>query len=554
MKKLKTVCIILVLFLSVSLVFAGGGQQKDTSQSSGSTASSSGGLPIVSKTITLRGLSTDFGEITMSSKIKIIAELEKRTNVHLDIEVLPLQDTDDCAAKFHAIMASGDIPDLVDAQAVDNPTVINRYGMQGLFLPLNDLIKQYAPNMVKVFNNPLEGEILPYPINVWGDLTARDGKIYCLPFLGATNAIGPVWAIRTDWLKKLNLKVPQTPDELYTVLKAFKERDPNGNGKADEIPLASAQGSKVNTILPLINMFDAHMDLYVDQADKKIKYGPVEPAFRDGLAFLNKLYSEGLIESDYISATRDQWFSRSGGNQIGVQFVWPASGLGASNYELAKMDPSYRFEPMLPIKSPSGKQYKDTKTTGSVMQYRTSIGAKTKYKVEIMKYLDYLFSPEGQKLIDWGIEGETYNMVNGSPVFTDYVLKNPDGIDPETVQVQYGIRCDHLIPGLNRWAASMQALKDSAPDTIQAWKTYQQPGYVEAPMPILPLTEEESTRAAAIIADINTYKDPMIDKFIMGQESLSRFDEFSANVKKAGLDELLKLMNSAYDVYKANSK
>lgn len=554
MKKSKTVTVILVLILSTSMVFAGGGQQKSTSQSSGSATPSSGGLPIVSKPITLRALSADLGEITMSNKIKVIAELEKRTNIHLDIEVLPLQDTDDCVAKFHAIMASGDIPDLVDVQAVDDPTVINRYGMQGLFLPLNDLIKQYAPNMIKVFDNPLEGEILPYPINVWGDLTARDGNIYCLPFLGATNAIGPIWAIRTDWLKKLNLKVPETADELYTVLKAFKEKDPNGNGRADEIPLGSAQGSKVNTILPLISMFDAHMDLYVDPVDKKIKYGPIEPAFRNGLAFLNKLYSEGLIESDYITATRDQWFARSGGNQIGMQFVWPASGLGASNYELAKMNPSYRFEPMLPLKSPSGRQYKDTKTTGGVMQYRTSIGAKTKYKVEIMKYLDYLFSPEGQMLIDWGIQGETYNMMNGKPVITDYILKNPDGLDPETASVQFGIRCDLLLPGLNRWEASFQALKDSAPDTIQAWKTYQQPGYVEAPMPILPLTEEESSRVSAIIADINTYKDPMVDKFIMGQESLLKFDEFTTNIRKAGLDELLKLMNSAYDIYKANSR
>jgi len=553
MKKSKALLIIVVLILSASMVFAGGNQQQGAAQSSGSTSSSSNGLPIVSKPITLRGLSTDFGEITMSSKIGIIAELEKRTNIHLDIEVLPLQDTDDCVAKFHAIMASGDIPDLVDAQAVD-PTVINRYGMQGLFLPLNDLIQQYAPNMVKVFNNPLEGEILPYPINVWGDLTARDGKIYCLPFLGATNAIGPVWAIRTDWLQKLNLPVPQTIDELYTVLKAFKEKDPNGNGKADEIPLASAQGSKTNTILPLINAFDAHMDLYVDKTDQKIKYGPIEPAFKTAIAYLNKLYSEGLIESDYITSTRDQWFARAGGNQVGMQFVWPASGLGASNYELAKLDPSYKFMPMLPIKSPSGKQFKDTKTTGSVMQYRTAIGAKTKYKVEIMKFLDYLFSAEGQTLIDWGVEGKTYTIVNGQPVFTDYVLNNPDGLDPETAAVQFGIRCDHLIPGLNRWAASFQELAKSAPDTIQAWKTYQQPGYVEAPMPILPLTEDESSREASLIADINTYKDPMIDKFIMGQEPLSKFDEFTANIQKAGLDELLKMMNSAYDIYKANSK
>jgi len=92
----------------------------------------------------------------------------------------------------------------------------------------------------------------------------------------------------------------------------------------------------------------------------------------------------------------------------------------------------------------------------------------------------------------------------------------------------------------------------TAPWTVQAWRVYQKPGLVEAPMPTLGLTEDQLSRRQTLITEINTYKDPMIDRFIMGQEPLANFDTFVAGIRRAGLDELLRILNTAYDVYKAN--
>ena len=98
-----------------------------------------------------------------------------------------------------------------------------------LFIALNDLIDQYCPN--------LKAEMAKRP-GAEERITAPDGNIYSLPFLGRS---GNGWInsfINQPWLDKLGLEMPTTLDEFYEVLKAFKTQDPNGNGIADEIPYA----------------------------------------------------------------------------------------------------------------------------------------------------------------------------------------------------------------------------------------------------------------------------------------------------------------------------
>ncbi len=550
------------IFASMLAGCSGDGNQESSTASTGSSTQSSsastssdggsteaGGLPIVDEPITLRVLSENRADITLGNDMPVFQELEKRTNIHLEWELLPI-DGGEKTTKFNVIMASGDIPDLVHHTDANN---VNRYGMQGLFLPLQDLINEYAPNIVETFNNPLEGDEIPYDIDVWGSITAADGNIYTVPIISASNAIGAVWGIRTDWLDTLGLEIPETTDELYEVLKAFKEQDPNGNGEADEIPWVSGNGGKTGTITPIVSAFDAHMDLYVDPETDTIKYGPVEENYKEALIYLNKLYSEGLIESDYLTATSDQWLARAGGNQAGFMFVWPGSGFAASNNELQKLDEGYHFEPIKPFKSPSGKQTKDTYVSGAAVQYRTSVSANTEYPEEIMRYLDYCFSDEGFLLANFGIEGDDYTMVDGEPQYTEKILANPEGVDPETIRIRQGIRWQ-LLPYENGWADNYQAMEQSAPWTVAAWDTYKGKGLVEAPMPTLPLSESQLTTRAALLAEINTFKDPYIDRFIMGESPIEEFDEFVAGIERSGLEELLTMLNEAYDLYKANAQ
>ncbi len=526
------------------------GGQTGTAATSGSgstTASSSGSSLISDKKITLKVVTTEWTGITVGNDMPVYQELEKRTNIHLEFTLLPASSPLD---KFNLIMGSGELPDLI---GYGNQEALVKYGMQGALIPLQDLIDKDAPNIKKAFADPLSGQQLPYKLNTTAQLTASDGNIYSIPLFSCSNAIGAVYAIRTDWLEKLNLSVPTTSDEFYNVLKAFKEKDPNGNGQADEIPFGAGAGGKTATILPIINAFDAHMDLYIDAKDDTVKYGPVEANYKAGLAFLNKLYTEGLLEEDYLTATRDQWLARTANSQTGFMFVWPASGIGGANSGLQKVNTSYKFEPMAPLKSTSGAQYKDTYTAGNYMVGRNAITIANKYPDETMKYLDYCFSEEGNILTSYGVEGLDYTLVDGKPVYTDRILHNPDGKDPETAAISDGINWTAL-PYQIGWDPQVQQKKDVAPWTVKAWDLYKETGMVEAPFPTLQYTESELAKKTQIVTEINTYKDAMIDKFIMGIEPIDKFDEFVESINKAGLPELLQILNSSYAKYKTIAK
>ncbi len=523
----------------------GGGSTSGGAVSATDAKTGTSGNPVSDEKITLKMLTTEWPGIQVGNDMAVYQELEKRTNVHLEFTLLPVE-----AAlaldKFNLIMASGDLPDIVGYSRQD---AIVKYGMQGAFIPLQDLINQYAPNIKKTLDNPLQGEKLPYKMDNWAEVTSEDGNIYSIPLFSCSNAIGAVYAIRTDWLDKLDLKMPETADELYEVLKAFKERDPNGNQKADEIPFASGAGGKTATILPVVNAFDAHMDLYIDKKDDTVKYGPVEESYKQGLAFLNKLYKEGLIEEDYLTATRDQWNARATSSQIGFMFVWPASGIGGANSGLQKVDPDFKFVPIAPLKSTSGAQYKDTYTAGRYLQGRNAISKSNKYPVETIKYLDYCFTEEGGLLASYGVEGLDYTLVNNEPAYTDRILKNTDGKDPETAAISDGINWTSL-PYQIGWDPQIQQKKDSAPWTVNAWELYWEEGMVEAPFPTLQYTSSELARKNQIVTEINTYKDAMVDRLIMGLEPLEKFDDFIASINKAGLPELIKISNDAYARYK----
>lgn len=132
-------------------------------------------------------------------------------------------------------LVGGEYGDIIlrDKSATDaNMAVTDEetYGPQGIFLDLTDLIDQYAPNIKAMMEK--------YP-DVKAAMTSMDGKIYGLPYVFHTATVqGHTAFFSEEWMKNVGVdKVPETTDELYDMLVAFKEQDANGNGDpSDEIP------------------------------------------------------------------------------------------------------------------------------------------------------------------------------------------------------------------------------------------------------------------------------------------------------------------------------
>ena len=224
----------------------------------------------------------------------VFKELEQRTGVTVQWDVAAYADYND--AMTPRIAAGQDLPDFY--RLPDGLDVV-QLGLNGAILPLNDLIEQNAPNITK---NIFEA----FPL-IKKLLTAPDGNIYNLTQLIAPGSYADPYGLllRQDWLDKVGLAEPSTLDDWYNTLSAFKTENASGSGKGDEIPMVASNG------LTSLGMFGNALGLHIvwggqyptapDDAGKLI-YEFIDPRYQQLLAWLNKLYSEGLLDPEWYKS------------------------------------------------------------------------------------------------------------------------------------------------------------------------------------------------------------------------------------------------------------
>src|SRR5260370_13023717 len=194
----------------------------------GDIATPAGQFPIVKQPITFKVLVASGEQISDFNKNAYTQWLEQKTGVTLQIDVVNRTDEQ---AKLNLVLASGDLPDILLGFGPTS-SLIAQQGAQGTFLPLNDLMAKYGDETKRVFQKE-RPQLLPL-------ITSPDRQIYGLPELNECFHCflsQKMW-VYNPWLDKLGIAVPKTTDEFEAMLKAFKDKDPNGNGKADEVPLS----------------------------------------------------------------------------------------------------------------------------------------------------------------------------------------------------------------------------------------------------------------------------------------------------------------------------
>ena len=204
--------------------------------------------------------------------------VEDKFNIKFDWQINP---SDGAKEKRQISLASGDYPDAYILTAyIDefSQADVLKYGQQGVLLPLNDLIDKYAPNIKAAMEKHPELKTLN---------TAPDGNIYGIgAYTECFHCSYPnkMW-VNTEWLKKLNMEMPKTTDEFKAMLEAFKTKDPNGNGKADEVPLSgSTEDFGVRIVPYLMNSFVYDDDRnYLNLKDGKVVSAAITPEWKEGL-------------------------------------------------------------------------------------------------------------------------------------------------------------------------------------------------------------------------------------------------------------------------------
>ena len=453
-------------------------------------------------------------------------------NIEVDWETVQIEGL---AEKKNLKLAAGDYPEVFFASAFSKTDLL-KYGQQGVFVPLNDYIDEYAPNFKKILEE--------YP-SVKQGVTMADGNIYGFPTFYDPNfeslRAGTPW-INEEWLKKLGLKEPETTDELYEVLKAFKEQDPNGNGQADEQGWGSGYGiaqfvSYLRGTYGLNKQGSMNLNLDFKEGTEEFRFIPASDEYKELLKYLNKLYTEGLINKD-VFTTEPHVFAAeaSKGNYGMLSEVDPA--------ELYKLD-GYVGVPVL--EGPTGERAYNTVSNGLGNLGMFVVTDKAKNPEAMVRWMDYFYGEEGSKMFFMGFEDVTYEEdENGNFKYLDTITNNPDGLNMDQAISEYLTWPGGYYPGMVRQKFS-QGAEGKENSILNAEKTSPYRIKDEDILPGLNYTVEESDQVSAIMTDIQTYIDEMTAGFVTGSQDFSKWDDYKKTLDKMGLQDYLELAQGAYD-------
>ena len=455
-----------------------------------------------------------------SEDTTIFKEAERLTNVN--VRTVTSQSVADEKQAFSVLIASGDIPDVV---ALGNgKDSFLQYGLEGAFMAIDEALDEHTPNLNKIFED----------IDVKNYTTAADGHIYYLPCINEPT-VAEGWFIRKDWLDKLGLEVPKTVEDFHDVLKAIRERDPNGNGIKDEVPYFS----RFTRVDDLLNLWGVEK-LWAVRANKVIFF-PITEAYRDAYAEIAKWYAEGLIDKEIFtrgSKSRDKLF---GDNVGGATHDW--FGTTAQFNEVLK-DKIPGFE-LVAFAPPSGVEYYSRTKVNSK---GVAFSAKSDKKDVALRFYDFIYSEPGVRLMNFGIEGKHYTMKDGKPYFEDWVLNS----DQTTLSLLTQEGVSSAGAGIQDFWYEEQWLNKQAREGA---RMYLDNNYLAEPFPSLSYTEDEKRELDKIMGNITTLVQESFQKWVFGTDDvMSTHGAFVEKAKSMGIEKAIKIQNDAYKRYKKNTK
>ena len=472
--------------------------------------------------VSILGMNSWYSTVDLTDAT-LLKELADRAGVTIDWTLIDPTTYSDTVSPMLA--AGKDLPDILEMPDLDlNMDYLN----SGMLVALDEYF-DIMPNYVAFLEkNP----------SIKGTLTAVDGHIYYVPQTVVTNNYQPVLMYNMPWLEKLGMEAPTTLDAFVEYLRAIKGADMNGNGEEDEVPM-SVQNSFLPYMFGPAFGLDLVSGFYADD-EGTVHYAAYDAEqYKAYLSFLNGLYEEGLLETEFTSLNRDQITSRCANDQTGAtfDFSWQMSNLYSAQYE------NYDGETgIIAGAAPLSGEYEGFYVGRNPVSGIFGVNANSDNIELAVKFLDYAMSEEAQDLYVWGLEGLTYE------------------VDEEGNR-SYLPRCTEdtiWYQGLGINAPNMPS-QQSVPATdvlLPAWhvendRTFEEP-YIRAPFPTVYSTEEEAEISSMYMVDIDTFVNENAVLFITGSKNLEDdFDTYIATLESMGIEEMLKVRQAQYDRFAA---
>ncbi len=450
--------------------------------------------------------------------------VEEKTGVHLDF-IHPTMGQE--KEQFNLMIASRDLPDLIEYGWTSYNGGPEKAISDGIIIKLNDLIDQYAPDAKALMQSS--------PVVAKQSMT-DSGSYYAFMAVGESNGktqSGPF--LRSDWMEELGLEDPTTLDEWGAVFEKFKTE------KGAEAPFTTGPNTVVSGDI-ICGSFGIGGEYY--QKDGKVMYGPIQPEYKGYLTLLRDWYARGLLDPDFAANDNKAVAANMTSGKSG--FTLNAAGnIGLFLNAVKDSDPNYDLRPIEYPKMQDGgnplfHSYSwEVRTSGSM-----AITTECKDPELATKWVNYFYTEEGGLLKNFGIEGESYVIENGSPVMTDLIENNPDGLSRQQALGVWS-RGDMPSPG------PIIKLPDGnarVREAFELWNRYSD-NATDVLLPPVTQTPEEAEELATMTTNINAYKEEMVIKFVMGRESLDNFDSFVDQMKSYHIDRVIELKQAALDRY-----
>ncbi|RAR38530.1 extracellular solute-binding protein [Paenibacillus sp. MDMC362] len=438
--------------------------------------------------------------------------------------------------KLNLMIASGEIPDWWKEPSFPE---YDKFLQQEVAAEVpQDLIEEHMPKYVAWLKRYLGDDPFRY--------VRRDGKIYGLPVLWDIGIDGMQLGFREDWLKKVGIaKKPETLEEMEAALTAFRNNDPDGNGKKDTYGITSSAESIGSLYSSVFGAFDVYPSIFVEKEGKVVR-GEIEPGAKQALEVLHRWYKNELIDPEFVVNKASNVEDKVLTDKVGaIEYYWWAfipgnAFLGGEQWydklKQKKADFNWAISPG--VKGPEGKY--------GMAQYHPSFASGVMFgkqlndnREKLIKYLQVFettqFDPEMYEKLNFGEKGKTWNIgekgtVQFIPPYNDEKERKRAGIGGYSMSGSFN---DY---DFQTTYTSEESLRQLAKDT-----------------------RAQGTRNIDILAPFNKpiyneYQDKLSQftlqqyvDFITGRQSLSEFDNYVAKWKSMGGDKVLEEAQKVYD-------
>ena len=456
---------------------------------------------------------------------------ELMTETGIEIEFINISNSSE-KEQFDTMIASGNYPDIIESKIAHVGDLYNK----NIIMDLTDIMPEYSPNYYNYLcENP----------DIMKQVKSDDGKLLLYAFLRpnpiAQTTTGPI--IRKDWLDKVNLAVPETIEDWENMLNAFK------NELNAEIPLGTR--TDLSTVTFLASAWNIYLGFYHD--DNIVKYGYLEDNFVEYLQTMVKWYENGLLDKNFTTATKSLHDENMLSDKIGATFG-ALSGQFGTWLSKAKQNGNTEFDltgAKFPVlnKGDIPAYYDITQFEYSTDNPWCMISTQCKDIEAAARLLDYTYSKEGSILMNFGIEGKTYRIVNNEiQLFSDEeILSMSDGVSVYDWKNLY-TRVSTSGPFILDNTFSINSYTPQQYDALNKWVANENK---EHKMPPIILLAEENIEYNAIMKNIESYVTQMLIKFITGTQNATpaNISIFQDNIRSMNISRALEIQQTALDRY-----